>query len=98
MPARPGYKEALIAKFQELLICRDAYWKIAGETMGLGKPWRPDWGSANSKKSILYTCENKIHTGISLINNHTLAFPSEEMRDTFYENFKELIEECKELL
>ena len=28
----------------------------------------------------------------------TLAFPTEEMRDAFYENFKELIEECKELL
>jgi hypothetical protein len=27
-----------------------------------------------------------------------LAFPTEEMRDAFYENFKYLIEECKELL
>jgi hypothetical protein len=27
-----------------------------------------------------------------------LAFPTEEMRDTFYENFKDLIEQCKELL
>ena len=82
----------------KLLISRDAYWKIAGEQLGLGKHWRPDWGSANSKKSILYTCENKIHKGISLINNHILAFPTEEMRNAFCENFKELIEECKELL
>lgn len=91
-------KYKVLIKFQQLLICRDAYWKIAGEKMGLGKPWEPDWGSANSKKSILYTCENKIHTGISLINNHILAFPTEEMRDAFYENFKNWIEECKELL
>ena len=27
-----------------------------------------------------------------------LEFPTEEMRDAFYENFKELINECKELL
>jgi hypothetical protein len=27
-----------------------------------------------------------------------LVFPTSEMRDAFYENFKELIEECKELL
>ena len=27
-----------------------------------------------------------------------LSFPTEEMRDAFYENFKDLIEQCKELL
>lgn len=26
----------------KLLICRNAYWKIIGEQMGLGKPWKPD--------------------------------------------------------
>ena len=31
-------------------------------------------------------------------NNVLLAFPTEEMRDAFYENFKDLIEQCKELL
>lgn len=31
-------------------------------------------------------------------SNVILDFPTKEMRDTFYENFKELIEECKELL
>lgn len=81
----------LFESFIKLKICRDAYWKIEGD-------WKPDWNSVNSKKFSIYTCKNKIHTGISLINNYILAFPSEEMRDDFYENFKELIEECKELL
>ena len=27
-----------LENFRKLLICRDAYWKIAGEEMGLGKP------------------------------------------------------------
>lgn len=27
-----------------------------------------------------------------------LGFPIKEMRDAFYENFKELINDCKELL
>jgi hypothetical protein len=31
-------------------------------------------------------------------NNHILIFPTPEMRDAFYENFKKEIEECKELL
>jgi hypothetical protein len=30
--------------------------------------------------------------------NHILVFPTAEMRDAFYENFKDLIESCKELL
>ena len=38
-----GYDAELIENLQTLKICRDAYWKIAGEQMGLGKPWEPDW-------------------------------------------------------
>lgn len=32
-----GYKNELLEILQELLICRDAYRKIAGEQIGLGK-------------------------------------------------------------
>ena len=31
-------------------------------------------------------------------DNHILIFPTPEMRNAFYENFNDLIEECKELL
>ena len=37
--------EDLIDAFIKLKVCRDAYWKIAGEEMGLGKPWKPDWNN-----------------------------------------------------
>lgn len=40
-----GYKSELLNNFQKLLICRDTYWKIYGEEMGLGKPWKPDWST-----------------------------------------------------
>ena len=33
-----GYEKPLLENLQQLLICRDAYWKIAGEEMGLNKP------------------------------------------------------------
>ena len=82
----------------KLLICRDAYWKIAGEEMGLGKPWEPDWQDDTTHKFIIHTIKDKIHCGVSLVKNHLLAFPTEEMRDAFYENFKSEIESCKELL
>ena len=41
---------------------------------------------------------NTIGKGKWYTDNKILAFPTEEMRDAFYENFKDLIEQCKELL
>ena len=83
-----------------VLICRDAYWKLAGEEMGLGKPWEPDFTNFEEDRYGLYTCANKIvldsYGGGDV--NVILTFPTEEMRDAFYENFKKLIESCKELL
>ena len=53
-----GYKNNLLEKLQELLICRDAYWKIAGEQMGLGEPWEPDWCNENKLKyyTVIKSC------------------------------------------
>jgi hypothetical protein len=79
---------------QTILICRDAYWKIAGEEMELGKPWEPDGNPvyAITRNDGCIVC---IETGG---NDEVFEFPTKEMRDTFYENFKEEIEICKELL
>ena len=85
-----------IAALWYLLICRDAYWKIAGEEMGLGKPW----GTGDCK--IVYgICREKgniVKRDDYFGGTHTFEFPIREMRDAFYENFKELIEICKELM
>lgn len=71
-----------------LKVCRDVYWKIAGG-------WKPDFMYCD-----LYCIGYdgnvitwKMQGGYSL-----LSFPTEEMRDAFYDNFKELVETCKELL
>jgi hypothetical protein len=87
----------LINNYYKLLICRDAYWKIAGKQMGLGKPWEPD-GDAETYN--IYRNKNTIRLGGACWggNCNILEFPTEEMLDAFYENFKELIEACKELL
>ena len=81
-----------------LRICRDAYWKIAGEEMGLGKPWEPDWKKGNQSKYCICNNSDNIEKISLFFGNAILSFPTEEMRDAFYENFKELIERCKELL
>ena len=83
-----GYKCELLENLQELLICRDAYWKLSGN-------WKPDimYGDLYCIGYDGNVITWKMQGGCRL-----LVFPTEEMRDAFYENFKELIEECKELL
>ena len=83
--------------FVSLKICRDAYWKIAGEQMGLDKPWEPDWNEETDKFTISNKC-NKIYLNNTAWYAEVLSFPTAEMRDAFFENFKDLIELCKELL
>ena len=93
-----GYKNALLEKLQELLICRDAYWKIAGDEMGLDKPWEPDWTNLEQEKHCIWVDVGSIILQNGYRCQHILVFPTEEMRYAFFENFKDLIEQCKELL
>ena len=94
-----GHKSDLLYNFQKLLIARDVYWKIAGKELGLDKPWEPDWNDCTQHKFGLYTFENEIRCiNLQVLKNIILVFPTAEMRDVFYENFKSLIEQCKELL
>jgi hypothetical protein len=90
----------LYSNFIQLIRCRDAYWKIAGEQMGLDKSWEPEWEKSDS--GYVYCIVNKCNN-IGLIcewlrNNYILSFPTAEMRDMFYENFKDTIKKCKEFL
>lgn len=79
--------------FRKLLICRNAYWKIAG-----------DWKEKRKEKAMHYViCSTLLgevvkDTMPNCIASYLLDFPTEEMRDAFYENFKELIELVNELL
>ena len=92
----PGYNN-LLGSFTELLIYRDAYWKIAGEELGLDKPWKPDFTEWKEMYYIFYKGYidkgNQRHP-----DNYILIFPTPEMRNVFYKNFQDLIEKCKELL
>ena len=82
----------------KLIVCRDAYWKIAGEEMGLGKSWEPDWTNYNDYKFVIGVFENEIIKCYNTLAQYVLAFPTEEMRDAFYEVFKKEIKLVKELL
>lgn len=94
IPLNHGHKGELFMRFQRLLVLRDAYWKFAGG-------WSFKMG--NDSKDVVYAI-SVYGSGImrdfyrALSCNRILVFPTEEMRDAFYKNFKELIESCKELL
>ena len=77
-------------KLQRLLIFRDAYWKLVGD-------WKPDWED-KTDKYVIANYNNHIVLDVRWHSSTKLSFPTKEMRDEFYNNFKELIEECKELL
>ena len=79
-----------ISTLTKLLICRNVYWKIADD-------WKPEF-RFGKKKHCVMTKDNKVISATVEETNRILVFPTEEMRDAFYENFKDLIEQCKELL
>lgn len=87
------YQQNMFNLFK-LLICRDAYWKLADD-------WSFNIGGNSQEVVYAITIWG---TGIlkdfyhALNCNRILVFPTEEMRDAFYENFRDLINECKELL
>ena len=83
-----GHNGKKLFVLQKLLICRDAYWKIAD--------WKFNYDDSCyclcTERDDIQECEGVCDY------NAILAFPTEEMRDIFYENFKTLIEQCKEFL
>lgn len=83
-----GYKAELLSTFQKLLICRDAYWQIAGD-------WKPKFGEPFLYAIGMYY---GVVEKIMVAGRGILVFPTEEMRDEFFKNFKELIKQCKEVL
>lgn len=90
-----GYKIASQMNcLYELLVCRDAYWKMAGD-------WSFKIGS--DSQDVVYAI-TVYGSGImknfyyALNWNCGLVFPTEEMRDAFYDNFYDLINKCKELI
>ena len=97
---RTKYERDLLGKFDslwKLRICRDAYWKIAGEKMGLGEPWQPDWNSLEPKH-VISISKNSVKLIWEQYYHRVFAFPTEEMRDAFYKAFEKEIEACKELI
>ena len=90
------YRNRLLETLRELLLFRDAWWMMADN-------WKPDYNDCTeekyfSTKFFIYVYRDEICHGSCELTHHFLTFPTAEMRDAFHENFKDLIEICKELL
>lgn len=89
----------VLNNLQKLLLCRAAYWKIAGEEMGLETPWEPDYTNTGEKKFAIWFDFGEIKTGGAFTTTQMLlSFPTAEMRDSFKENFDPDIKKCKMFL
>lgn len=81
------YAETMLAICQ-LIQLRDCY----------NDGWKPDWKNSRSYKYTIYSKCGNIAVGLNDVVSRVLAFKTNELRNTFLENFKELIEVAKPLL
>ena len=82
-----GLGKPMLALMQ-LLVCREVY----------RQGWKPNWFDSKTKKWVIEDINDNITSMVYMQTSKVLSFQSEEIRDKFLENFKELIEEAKELI
>lgn len=84
--------EALkIEALRQLLIARDAWWKVDGD-------WKPNWKDNRQDKHYIYLYYNQFSNHSCNSFNRILVFRTKEIRDKFWTTFRDLIEQCKELI
>ena len=64
----------------------------------LGKNWKPDWTDVHQPKYAIANSNNKLVGCTCREISHPLSFPTEEMRDEFFDCFKDYLEQAKSLL
>ena len=61
--------------------------------------WKPDYKNCSEPKFAIITSENKITKAAENYTvNNSMSFPTEKMRDEFFDTFKDLLEQAKTLL
>ena len=59
--------------------------------------WKPDWENPSKEKYTIYYNTDYFDKCTNYIRARVLAFKSPELRDAFFDNFKDLIEKLKPL-
>jgi hypothetical protein len=60
--------------------------------------WVPDWRDSDQEKYVVIMSEGEINANVLQRFNSFLSFESEEIRDEFLKNFRNLIDEASPLL
>lgn len=60
--------------------------------------WKPDWTDVHQPKYAIANSNNKLVDCTCREISHPLSFPTEEMRDEFFNCFKDYLEQAKSLL
>lgn len=82
----------LLRSFRKLMICRDAYRKIA--------KWEP-WSNEYNGNRIMFgivPSGSTVRFDSCTYQGCMLMFPTEDMCKVFYENFKDLIFKCHDII
>lgn len=74
-----------------------ALWKLLNYRKKWIGDWKPDWKNSDPKFTIIIGGDI-IVVGENKIASRSMSFPTKEMRDEFYESFKDLLEVAKPLL
>jgi hypothetical protein len=60
--------------------------------------WKPNWKDLGTTKYGIYVDYNTPQRAWNVTSQRLLSFPTGDMRDKFFETFKDLIEQAKPLL
>lgn len=60
--------------------------------------WNPDWTDGGNIKHTIYAQGNIVKPSESFNLHRSMSFPTDEMRDKFFDTFRELLEIAKPLL
>lgn len=75
-----------------------ALWKLLSYRKAWIGDWKPDWTDKKQIKFVILRRENEIKKIKCWFISRSMSFPTEKMRNEFYESFKDLLEFAKPLL
>lgn len=90
-PSADGYMDSEALELLQLIVCRDAWLKQHNK-------WKPNWKNAKEAKYVINVERGVLERSVKFIESCPMAFPTQEMRDSFLECFEYKLERCKELL
>lgn len=83
---------------KEDAVAFDAFCKLRKMRKDWVKDWKPDWTNIYQPKYAIANSSNKLVDCTCREISHPLSFPTEEMRDEFFNCFKDYLEQAKSLL